>query len=172
MGTFKLWLEAEEEWGDGDFADYDNDSGENFWGNVGAGVLPIARSTGRILLNFRSSYVNEPNTWGIWGGKVDDEHMMDLQAEARREFMEESGYNGSIQLTPAYIFKTSGFEYHNFIGVIPDEFEPDIPPQHQWETEGHEWMTFEEVMSVEPKHFGLSGLLQHSGSAIQRLTQG
>ena len=171
MGTFRTWFENEEEWGDGDHANFANDSGQNFWGNVGAGVLPIAKSTGRLLLNHRSAYVNEPNTWGVWGGKVDDEESMDLESEAKREFMEESGYHGPIQLFPAYVFNTSGFQYHNFIGLVPDEFEPKIPPIHQWETQGHQWISLDELSTINPKHFGLQKLIQHSGDLIQKMAQ-
>lgn len=177
MAEFRQWMESQDDfyndqdWDDGEFDAYDNDSGMNYWGNIGAGVLPIARKTGRILLNYRSAYVNEGNTWGVWGGKVDDEDTLNLEEEAKREFAEEAGYTGPIQLTPAYIFKTTGFEYHNYIGIIPDEFEPNIPPQHQWETEDYRWVTWEELLEIEPKHFGLTGLVQHSGQIIQRLAK-
>ena len=167
MANFRLWIENE--WGQGDFASYDNDADESFWGNVGAGVLPIAQDTGRILLNYRSAYVNEPHTWGVWGGKVDFEDG-DYQQEAQREFIEESGYAGSIRLIPSFVFRTRGFEYHNFIGVIPKEFEPKIDRQHQWETESYQWFSLEELANVEPKHFGLSTLLQRSWPTIEKLT--
>ena len=145
-------------------ADYDNDSGKGFWGNVGGGVLPIALSTKRFLVPYRSAHVNEPHTWGVIGGKVDNEAEMDIQGEVRREFEEETGFHGSIKLIPAFVFKTDGFEYHNFIGILPDEFEPKT----DWETERFEWMTFDELMNINPKHFGLKGLLKNSIGLIKK----
>jgi 8-oxo-dGTP pyrophosphatase MutT (NUDIX family) len=145
---------------------YQNKSGETFWGNVGAGILPIAISTSRILVAHRSAYVNEPNTYGIWGGKVDNEHTINLEQEAKREFKEETGYSGSIRLMKAAVFKTKGFEYHNFLGIIPSEFEPS----YNWETQDSLWITLDELFDLEPKHFGLKYLLNNSYSLIKKYT--
>jgi len=154
MKKFRTWLE--------EFTD------EGFWGNVGAGILPIACTTGRLLIAHRSGQVMEPYTWGVWGGKVDDEQAMDLEGEAKREFQEETGYSGSIEMHPAYVFRSSGgFEYHNFIGVLENEFEP----RHNWETANHRWLTWEELQELSPKHFGLEALLSNSGSQIQQIIQ-
>jgi hypothetical protein len=43
---------------------------------------------------------------------------------------------------------------------INDEFEPEL----DWESEGYKWVTFDELMEIEPKHFGLEGLLADSQS--------
>lgn len=137
---------------------YDNDEGKQYWGNRGCGILPICSKTKRILVSFRSKYVNEGNTWSTWGGKVDGDE--DLQNTAKREFEEESGYYGMLELFPAYIFKTQGFEYHNFIGSIPEEFEPDL----DWETEAYKWLSLDQLMELEPKHFGLESLLNDGPS--------
>ena len=154
MLNFKSFFEAA----------YDNSSGANFWGNYGAGVLPIAKESGRILLNHRSAYVNEPNTWGVWGGKVDkdEENELDFSAVARREFCEEAGYCSTIRLIPGYVFRTKGFEYHNFLGIIPREFEPNIPSEHRWETQGWKWVAIDEINQVQPLHFGLKTLLERA----------
>jgi len=153
MLSFKSFIEG----------DYYNWAGQNFWGNFGAGVLPIAKDTGRVLLNHRSSAVNEPNTWGVWGGKVDDAESgaMNFSAVAQREFCEEAGYCGAIQIIPGYVFQTHGFEYHNFFGIIPREFEPRIPAEHRWETQGWKWVSVDEIGSAGSLHFGLVGLLEH-----------
>ena len=154
MLSFKSFIEA----------DYHNRAGQSFWGNFGAGVLPIAKDSGRVLLNHRSSAVNEGDTWGIWGGKVDDDEesgSMDFSAVAQREFCEEAGYCGAIRMIPGYVFKTHGFEYHNFFEVIPSEFEPRIPAEHRWETQGWKWVDLDDIGSVGRLHFGLVGLLEH-----------
>jgi 8-oxo-dGTP pyrophosphatase MutT (NUDIX family) len=154
MRRFRCWLE--------EFTD------EGFWGNVGAGILPIARTTGRLLIAHRSGDVAEPYTWGVWGGKVDDEEVMDLEGEAKREFQEETGYSGSIKMYPAYVYRSQGgFEYHNFVGVIDDEFQP----RYNWETQGHRWVTWDELQSLGSKHFGLDALLSNSGQQIQQIIQ-
>ncbi len=150
MNNFKNLLE-------GEFDSYDNDSGKAFWGNVGAGVLCIAESTGRMLISYRSKFVNEPHTWGIVGGKVDDEDK-NIKKAVAREFKEETSYQSAVELIPAYVFKTDGFTFHNFIGVIPDEFRAKT----DWETEKFEWMTFDQLKKLKKKHFGLEKLLQDS----------
>ncbi|NPV13062.1 MAG: NUDIX hydrolase [Ignavibacteria bacterium] len=120
----------------------------------------VKKKTKRILLNYRSKYVNEPYTWGIYGGKLDSDE--DIINTVKREFLEESGYDGQIDLIPAYVFRSVNgtFEYHNFIGVINDEFEPEL----DWESEGYKWVTFDELLSIKPKHFGLEELLADSQS--------
>ncbi len=161
---FKIFESVQDEIGFGMDADFANDAGEKFWGNLGAGVLPICKKTGRILVAYRSRYVNEPHTWGIFGGKLDEEYgEEDLQEVAKREFVEESGFNGNVQLIPAYIYKAKGFEYHNFIGVVDDEFKPEL----DWETEKIQWVNFDEFVKLYPKHFGLKTLVGNDLNKIK-----
>ena len=146
--------------GSGDYASFHNKSGENFWGNCGGGILACCLKTGRILLAYRSLYVNEPHTYNLIGGKIDEEDgevQSDIEDVVKREFTEEAGYSGDIHLIPAYIFETpnKSFKYYNFIGLVDDEFTPEL----DWETESFRWVTFDEMMEIEPKHFGLQGLL-------------
>jgi 8-oxo-dGTP pyrophosphatase MutT (NUDIX family) len=107
--------------------------------------------------------VNEPNTYGTIGGKVDD-NTISLKAEANREFHEETGYRGMINLIPAYVFKDKDFEYHNFIGLVPEEFQPTS----NCETQEFKWVDLNELLKIQPKHFGLSALINHSISLIKR----
>ena len=138
---------------EGEYDLYDNDSGEKFWGNVGAGILPIAKDTGRILLPLRSKYVNEPNTWGVWGGKIESGE--NPKEAALREFKEETKYHGSVEMIDAYVFKAKGFSYYNYIGILDNEFNPSL----DWETESYEWVEFEDLNNYD-LHFGLNGLLK------------
>ena len=144
-----------------------------FWGSVGAGILPICRSTGRLLIAHRSRYVQEPNTWGIWGGKLDleedEETLDDIETAAEREFYEEAGYDGDLELIPSFVYRAPGgnFEYHNFIGIIDEEFSPRL----DWENKGFRWMTYEELLKLKNKHFGLELLLQKDGATIQSLAK-
>ena len=151
--------------GSGEYASYHNKSGENFWGNCGGGCLPICVKTGRILLAYRSKYVNEPNTYNLWGGKIDEEEGQsesDIEDVVKREFMEECGFDGDIKLIPAFVFETpnKSFKYFNFIGLLDHEHEPTL----DWETQSYKWVTFDEMMNIKPKHFGLQGLLNDSKS--------
>lgn len=161
---FKIFESVQDEIGFGIGATFANDSDEKFWGNLAAGVLPICKKTGRILVAYRSKYVNEPHTWGVFGGKLDeDDGEEDLQEVAKREFIEETDFSGDIRLIPAYIYKAKGFEYHNFIGIIDEEFEPKL----DWETEKTKWMNFEEFEKLYPKHFGLKALIEHDIDKIK-----
>lgn len=143
---------------------YANTQGARRWGNQGAGILPISKTTGRLLLNFRSQHVNEGRQWGVWGGKVDED---DITTAAKREFMEETGYSGNLQMIPAYRYSEPGFLYQNFIGILDDEFEPEL----NWESEGFKWVNISELVHIRPMHFGLVALLKNSGSQIQSIVQ-
>jgi len=151
-----------------------------FWGNEGAGLLVISASTGRILVPLRSRWVMEPLTWGVIGGKIDYEDEgeeaddPDPEAAAVREFIEETGYQGLIEVTPAFVYEHENedgdvvFTYYNFIGVVEDEF----VPQENWETERFAWMALDQLLEIEPKHYGLQALLddEESLDEIRNLT--
>lgn len=150
------YIKTFEYFGDGAHAAYDNDAGEAFWGNIAAGCLPISTETKRILVCYRSSYVNEPNTMGLWGGKVEEGDK--LEDTVINEFEEETGYRDYIELIPAFIFRNNNrtFEYHNFIGIIDKEFKPTL----NWESDGYKWVTFDELLKLRNKHPGLKLLLK------------
>jgi len=143
---------------------FDNMSGEKFWGDVASGVLPLCSKTGRLLVALRSKYVNEPRTYGVFGGKLDDGET-DPAESAKRELHEEAGYNGYFQLVPAYVFKSpdGGFVYHNFIGIVDHEFKPTL----DWETESSKWISFDELIELKNKHFGLDLLIKNSLDLIK-----
>ena len=66
-----------------DYTLYNTKMDKPFYGDKGAGILPICKKTGRILVAYRSLEVNEPHTWGIFGGKLDEE---DGEEEVDKEF--------------------------------------------------------------------------------------
>lgn len=141
---------------------YTNAGGDKFWGDVGAGVLIVCPSTDRILVALRSAEVNEPGTYGIFGGATDgDEAPEDA---AKRELEEEAGHDNSVRLVPAYVYETPNktFKYHNFIGVVAHEFDPVL----DWETDDAVWVTMDELEALEPKHYGLEALLANSKQLI------
>lgn len=135
---------------------------ENYWGTKGAGILPIATDTRKLLVSLRSEHVNEPGTYGVIGGKIDNDSN-DPSVEAKREFLEETGYSGALRLVPSYVFKDNDFQYYNFIGIVPKEFTPRL----NWESKSMTWITLDELLKLEPKHFGLRKLLKHSIKQIQ-----
>lgn len=150
----------------GEKGEYHTSQGSDprFWGNRGAGILLIAKDTGRLLLTLRSKYVNEPGTWGIPGGKIDSESESPKSA-ASREASEELGYSGPIYMVPAHVFKAGNFKYHNFIGVVPSEFKPSL----NWESEAANWFKLDDLPS--PLHFGLQSLLSNSDDLIMKIIQ-
>ena len=149
---------------------YANDKGGKFWGNEGAGVLPICKTTGKILVAMRSDFVNEPNTWGVFGGKIDNPapggKRETPEEAAKRELEEESGFKGHFEIIPAFIFTSNDktFKYSNFLGIVEKEFKP----KYDWETAYAEWMTLQELIELEPKHFGLDNLLRNSLELIKK----
>lgn len=126
-----------------------------FWGKAGAGVIFWAEDSRRFLLAHRSPLVEQPNTWGTWGGAINKGET--AEQAAIREAREETGYHGHLHLEPLYTYKhSSGFEYHNFLAITPEEFTPQL----DWETQGHAWVRHGEWRT--PLHFGLSKLLEHA----------
>lgn len=134
---------------------------DRFWGNRGAGILLIAKDTGRLLLVLRSKYVNEPGTWGIPGGKIDDEESPN--SAALREAQEELGYSGTIDTIPAHVFKAGNFRFYNFLGVIPTEFKPTL----NWENSDANWFSLSDLPS--PLHFGVQSLLTNSADKVKEI---
>ena len=128
------------------------------WGRLGAGVLPVAASTKRVLLTLRSAEVAEPGTWGLPGGKVEPGE--DITDAALREMREELGYTGPVQLVKSYRYEEPGFAFQNFIGFVPSQFAVRL----NWETEKAQWFDLERLPS--PLHWGVARLfdqLQRNG---------
>jgi 8-oxo-dGTP pyrophosphatase MutT (NUDIX family) len=126
-----------------------------FWGKAGAGILLFAAATGRLLLGKRSRFVNEPGTWNLFGGAIESGE--DPAEAAAREVSEELGYTKPIAVKPVFVYRSGTFAYHNFIGVVPEEFTPRL----NWETEEARWLTVAEAYKLTPKHYGLEALLNH-----------
>ena len=130
---------------------------EQYWGTEAAGILAFAKSEKLFLLAHRSPHVNEPNTYGIIGGKLESGESA-IQG-ARREFFEETGYNGQMQISTLNQFHDEGFTYTNFLGIVPTKFNPNPDSGSHWETTSFEWVTFEGLLKIHPKHFGVEHLL-------------
>lgn len=121
-----------------------------FWGAQGAGCLFFAKDTGLFLVAHRSMHVEQPGTWGTWGGAIDrGEDPVDA---VKREAHEEAGYTGPIEMHPAYVFTNGSFRYSNFILAVDSEFTPRL----DWENQGYEWCELGDW--PQPTHFGLVAL--------------
>jgi tRNA nucleotidyltransferase/poly(A) polymerase/8-oxo-dGTP pyrophosphatase MutT (NUDIX family) len=137
---------------------------ESFWGDAGSGVLVVARDTQRILLGLRSEDVNEPNTWGNFGGAIgisdsgELEEALPPEDNALKEMAEEIGYTGAIEMMPSFTYRSPEFTYYNFIGVVDQE--SDVPlNQFNWEVSRLQWFTLAEIMALPNLHFGVSALM-------------
>ena len=129
-----------------------------FWGKAGAGCLIFAKSSRRFLIGYRSTYVEQPNTWGTFGGAI-DQNEMPLKA-AIREAVEETGLmlNDIIDSQLVFTFKhDSGFKYFNYIVIVEHEFTPKL----NWENSKAEWFDCDQFPT--PPHFGLTSLITSSG---------
>jgi 8-oxo-dGTP pyrophosphatase MutT (NUDIX family) len=128
-----------------------------FWGAKAAGCVFMAMDTRRLCLSHRSSQVEQPNTWGTWGGAIDAGEAPEVAA--KREVREEAGYDGPMKLVPLFVFRhSSGFEYHNFLALVASEFAPEF----DWETQGSSWFKFGQW--PKPLHPGMITLLNDPAS--------
>jgi 8-oxo-dGTP pyrophosphatase MutT (NUDIX family) len=137
---------------------------------LASGILPITKDTRRICLAWRSHEVNDGNRFGTIGGmcKADTSP----KESALLELDEETGYNGPIELHKAFVCRLKGFEYHNFIGIVPTAFSLDPTEKYEWETTFIEWMEYDHIlrlMEEHPKlfHRGLIQLFKESKLLIQ-----
>jgi len=141
--------ENNEEIGTGKHALTTDKSGK-FWGNAGAGGVFYSKETKKFLLAYRSKYVNEPHTWGVWGGAIDEN---ETPVEAmKREVREETGYTGAYKLVPSFVYKKGNFKYYNYVIVVDKEFKPRL----DWEAEKYGWFSIDDFPT--PLHFGLKAL--------------
>jgi 8-oxo-dGTP pyrophosphatase MutT (NUDIX family) len=150
---YRLKLESIEDEISSQKGEYHLGSGENtmFFGNKGAGVLVYCQNTKRFLLGLRSRFVNEPGTWGTFGGKIDND--ANPKEAALRELKEETSYSGNIDLQLFDVFQSGNFKFYNFFGKVEEEFKPIL----DWENESAEWFSLDEFPSN--LHFGTKRLL-------------
>jgi 8-oxo-dGTP pyrophosphatase MutT (NUDIX family) len=119
------------------------------------GCMLLARDTGRFNFQLRSPTSDTPNTYGSWGGSVDNNE--ELYNALRRELLEETGYDGPMEIMPLHVSRDKpGFEYYNHLVTVPYEFTPRIND----ESGGHIWTKpFEWPDNLHP---GLAKMLERS----------
>ena len=90
---------------------------------LAAGILPICTKTGRMLLVRR--VIEKGNDWAMLGGKY-DEGDKGPKDTAKREFFEESGFDGEYKISkePFYVNKNTHISFYTYIGLFNEEFVP------------------------------------------------
>lgn len=94
----------------------------------GGGVLIFAEDTGKFLWIKRSEYGDEPGTWCIPGGGIEDWETIDQGVH--RECKEEIGYDQPMNLIHMYRDVQPSFIFHNHMATVPHQFEPTLNEEH------------------------------------------
>ena len=126
------------------------------WGNKAAGILLYCKKTNRFLLFLRSDQIQDyPNTWATVGGKVDPTDTNKYKTAAYREMCEETKFCEDIDLRLLYIFRKSKFTYRTYIGLVDEEFTPEL----NWENSDAKWISKDEMLTHENLHPGFAEML-------------
>lgn len=138
---------------------------DSFNGKEAAGALIVAKNTGRVLLLLRNEDSGEPSTWAGAGGKVEEGES--IEQALQRELQEEIGVSG-IEVYPSYVFERENFTFHNFIGVVDEEFVPELNEEHS----RYKWANVDNLPT--PLHFGFREFLNNIDikSEIQEIKSG
>ena len=140
-------------------------------GHGASGILPIAADTKNICLAWRNESVAQGDCYGTIGGAITEGTP---EKSAIQELREETGYRGTIKCQKAFVFKDGSFQYHNFIGIVPHEFEFKPESDAAWETDYIRWMSYGDIvdkMKTESHDFhpGLIRLFRESKRLIESL---
>lgn len=115
--------------------------------NQSAGIFFYSKSTKRFLFLLRNDSKTS-NTWGIPGGKVEDNET--LLEGLERECIEEVGFwPTNAKLIPIQKFTNNTFTYHTFFCDVDNEFMPELNDEHI----GYAWVGNEQY--PKPLHPGL-----------------
>ena len=126
----------------------------SYWGRQGAGLLLLAG--GKALLALRSEEVNEPGTWGIPGGKVEeDEQAYDA---ALREAQEELGPIPPHVVFGEVVFQDGEFRYTTFLARVRQKDAKGWKPRLNWENDEARWVKVSEL--PDDLHFGLEFVMR------------
>ena len=125
---------------------------------VAAGVVFLAKETGRCLLQLRNSDKRFKNTWGFWGGMI--EHGETPYECIQRELTEEIGFVPELaKLNPIDVYQSRDkqFYYYSFVAVVDREFSPKL----NGESAGYAWVNI--GIWPQPLHQGAKITLERNG---------
>ncbi len=123
-----------------------------------AGVVFLAKDTGRCLLQLRNSDKRFKNTWGFWGGMI--ERGETPYECIQRELTEEIGFVPELtKLNPIDVYqsKDKNFYYYSFVAVVDKEFIPKL----NGESAGYAWVDI--GVWPQPLHNGARLTLNKNG---------
>lgn len=133
--------------------------------NNSAGVFFYSKTTKRFLYLLRTD-VKNPNTWGLPGGKIEQDETL-LQG-IERECIEEIGHFPiNAKLIPIQKFVNNNFVYHTFFCEVQNEFIPILNEEHH----GYAWVG--DYQFPKPLHPGLFNTFNFDivQSKLQSLTK-
>ena len=125
---------------------------------VAAGVVFLAKDTGRCLLQLRNSDKRFKNTWGFWGGMIEKGET--VYECIQRELTEEIGFVPELaKLNPIDVYqsKDQHFYYYSFVYVVDKEFSPVL----NGESAGYAWVNI--GVWPQPLHNGARLTLNKNG---------
>ena len=123
-----------------------------------AGVVFLAKDTGRCLLQLRNSDKRFKKTWGFWGGMI--ERGETPYECIQRELEEEIGFVPELKkLNPIDVYqsKDRNFYYYSFVAVVDNEFIPKL----NGESAGYAWVDI--GVWPQPLHNGARLTLNKNG---------
>jgi 8-oxo-dGTP pyrophosphatase MutT (NUDIX family) len=94
---------------------------------IAAGVLVKCNQTGRILLLLRNDYGDEPNTWSLVSGGIDEGE--EVLEGLKREVKEEMSIDPDIisyKFIEKKYFSSKNLEFHYYEGLTNSEFIPTL----------------------------------------------
>lgn len=130
-----------------------------------AGVLFLAKDTGRCLLQLRNSDKRFKHTWGFFGGMLNAGETP--YAAIQRELTEEIGFVPELtKLNPIDVFqsKDKNFYYYSFVAVVEKEFIPVL----NGESAGYAWVNIGNW--PQPLHQGAKVTLTKNGGTAKLST--
>jgi mutator protein MutT len=123
-----------------------------------AGVVFLAKDTGRCLLQLRNSDKRFKNTWGFWGGMIEKGET--VYECIQRELTEEIGFVPELaKLNPIDVYQSrdKNFYYYSFVYLVQKEFSPVLND----ESAGYAWVNI--GVWPQPLHNGARLTLNKNG---------
>lgn len=122
--------------------------------NHAVGTAFLAKSSGRLLLSYRTNLKTFPHHWCLWSGKIEkgESPIYTLLRECKEELAIEVP---SHMLHPwdVYINPTNGYTFYTFISVVQEEFNPTL----NHENHGYGWFKYDAL--PRPLHPGIKKTL-------------